>query len=137
MDKLNKILTDSGVFTGEGKLLTEDSISEKTKEILGATEKLILDAPAIITREGHSVGKTEEFKRSSHPDFAYSSELKAMGWSGIRHNEITQEMEIWKCGNLAASMSVREAQLYPKKWEMLYANTFDLKDVNQVSHRSN
>lgn len=41
---------------------------------------------------------TENNKRSSHPDFATSSELKAMEFSGWRLNSITEVLELWVGG---------------------------------------
>lgn len=90
-------------------------------------------APTIITREGHTVGKTEEFKRPSHPDFSDSLELVDMKWSGVRHNAILDQLEIWKLGVLAASMSASIANQFPEKWEELYSRTFGLDNVKQES----
>lgn len=42
--------------------------------------------------------QTEDFKRSSHSDFATSSELKERAFSGYRLNTITDELEIWVRG---------------------------------------
>ena len=43
---------------------------------------------------------TEELKRSDHPDFATSSELKAKEWSGVRKNSLTDTYEFWVVGEI-------------------------------------
>jgi hypothetical protein len=65
-----------------------------------------------------------EDKRSSHPDFMTSSELKASSFSGIRFNTLTEEREIWIMGNLEGRMSEQEAQREPLKWHSLYESIF-------------
>lgn len=43
-------------------------------------------------------GKTEEFKRPDHTDFMTSSELQKARWSGIRHNSLSDKLELWVDG---------------------------------------
>jgi len=47
--------------------------------------------------------KDDDFdsKRPDHPDFMRASELKKAEFSGIRHNSLTDQMEIWKVGEVA------------------------------------
>lgn len=85
--------------------------------------------PTIITREGHSVGKTEEYHRSSHEDFCTSKELKDRKFSGIRNNSITNSREIWVEGILSASLNEEIIRLRPEKWEALYSEVFGLMEV--------
>lgn len=85
--------------------------------------------PTIITREGHSVGKTEEYHRSEHNDFATSKELKDRKFSGIRNNSISNCREIWVEGILSASMNEEIIRLRPQQWEMLYSEVFGLMEV--------
>lgn len=68
-------------------------------------------------------------KRSNHPDFMYSSELKKIQFTGIRHNSILDTYEIWTLGDLRASMSRLEAELNPERWEALYSSVFGLDSV--------
>lgn len=96
-----------------------------------------IEAPNIILNKDKSFGKTEEYKRSNHTDFATGKELADVNFSGVRCNSITLEQEIWILGNLAARMSAREAQDFPERWEALYRNTFGLVDVEQVTKRTN
>lgn len=85
--------------------------------------------PTIITREGHSVGKTEEYHRSNHEDFCTSKELKDRKFSGIRNNSITNSREIWVEGILSASLNEEIIRLRPEKWEQLYSEVFGLMEV--------
>jgi len=39
-------------------------------------------------------------KRSDHPDFLTSAELKQKEWSGVRLNSITSDYEIWVRGEV-------------------------------------
>lgn len=51
--------------------------------------------------------KDDDFdsKRPDHPDFMCASELKKAGFSGIRHNSLTDQTEIWKVGEVAKVIS--------------------------------
>ncbi len=46
-----------------------------------------------------------EMKRSNHPDFATTTELKAKEWSGLRHNSLSMEYEFWVVGEIKARVS--------------------------------
>lgn len=96
-----------------------------------------IEAPSIILNKEGSFGKTEEFRRSNHIDFATSRELADLEFSGVRCNQLTFNQEIWILGNLAATMNIAEAHDFPERWEALYMNTFALKDVEQVTKKSN
>ena len=47
-----------------------------------------------------------ENKRSDHPDFATSAELKAKEWSGMRKNSITARFEFWVAGEIRKELDV-------------------------------
>jgi hypothetical protein len=51
--------------------------------------------------------KDDDFdsKRPDHPDFMCASELKKAEFSGIRHNSLTDQTEIWKVGEVAKVIS--------------------------------
>lgn len=85
----------------------------------------------------NTVGKTENFKRPNHPDFATTSELKASQFSGIRHNSLTDYMQIWVVGEVRFEMPVREYKLYPRKWEQGYAEVFGLHNVSVEPMKGN
>lgn len=87
----------------------------------------------IITREGHSVGKTEEYHRSSHNDFATAKELVDRNFSGVRNNSIAMTIEIWLDGNRVASMEQELAARRPELWNKLYEDTFGLKEVSSIN----
>lgn len=50
----------------------------------------------------HNLSKAAsgEDKRSDHPDFATSSELKKKEWSGVRKNSLTDSYEFWIVGEI-------------------------------------
>lgn len=93
--------------------------------------------PAIITRDGHSVGKTEEYKRSDHADFAYASELRDRNFSGIRDNQMAQMRELWLDGNLVGSLSYTRMALDPTAWENFYAEKLGLGSVVEAPIKGN
>ena len=45
---------------------------------------------------------TEKFQRPDHEDFRTHSELKKIEFSGVRHNSISMEWEIWILGEIKA-----------------------------------
>lgn len=56
---------------------------------------------------------TEEFRRSNHPDFKTTSELKQAGFSGVRNNSITLMIEFWIDGTIDNSISMEAARSDP------------------------
>ena len=92
-------------------------------------EEKKIEAPSIITREGHSVGKTEEFKRPDHTDFMTSSELQKAEFTGSRHNSLTDTIEIWVLGDLKLSKPYSWVRNNPDEWARLYGDTFGLKET--------
>jgi hypothetical protein len=71
----------------------------------------------------------EDFKRPNHPDFQTSSELKSMGWSGIRNNSLTDEREVWVNGQCVLTMSNAMCSMMPQAWDKAYADVFSLNEV--------
>ena len=96
-----------------------------------------INAPSIILNKDGSFGKTEEYKRSPHPDFSTSKELVDMDFSGVRNNSILNIREIWILGNRVAHMPEEEIAAYPDRWEDLYRDVFALKNVEQVTQKTN
>jgi len=80
----------------------------------------------VIQGENSTFGKTEEYKRSDHNDFATSNELKDRRFSGLRLNSITNTREIWVEGELMAWMCNRLATEFPERWDTIYKQLFDL-----------
>ena len=56
----------------------------------------------------------EDFKRPSHPDFMTSSELKAIGFSGLRYNSLSEEAEFWIKGNVEGRVSKHLLKIDPQ-----------------------
>ena len=70
--------------------------------------------------------KTENFKRSSHNDFATSAELKQRKFSGWRMNGITGNAELWIEGNLDMQVLGSEIMRNPTAVEEAHAKRFGL-----------
>lgn len=70
-------------------------------------------------------------KRPDHPDFMDSSELKKMEFSGVRHNQIGNCMEIWILGAVVDSISVLQMRQHPGMFERMYEDRFNLHEVKQ------
>lgn len=51
------------------------------------------------------MSKTEDFKRPTHPDFMDSAELRAIKWSGMRQNNLSNCAEVWLLGECKKSIS--------------------------------
>lgn len=84
-----------------------------------------------ITEKGYKT-MMEDFKRPDHPDFMTSSELKKIGWSGIRHNALTEEQELWTDGDLRLAISTRLIALNPRAWDEKYEEIFKLYNVKTI-----
>jgi hypothetical protein len=78
------------------------------------------------------MSEMEDFKRPDHNDFATSFELRKRKFSGIRHNSISDHMEIWLEGDLRFSMSVVEIRTNQKKFDAAYANIFGLHSATMA-----
>lgn len=102
--------------------------------------KHVVDKSQIIIPEG----TMEDFQRPSHPDFMDSSEIRKAELSGIRHNSITGDCEIWVDGRLEASVSQAQVQLNPRAIDEAYARVFgldcevapDIPALKQYKHRN-
>ena len=79
----------------------------------------------------------EGFDRPDHNDFATALELKERGFSGLRHNSITDAMEIWTEGDLRRSISRSELALNPDLLDTALAETFCLDDVSVAPMQGN
>ena len=92
-----------------------------------------IETPTLITREGHSVGKTEEFKRPDHYDFMDTHELAEAKFSGSRHSTITNQVEVWIEGKCLLVRDYNWIRGNPQQWADLYSNALELKEVKAVS----
>lgn len=84
-----------------------------------------MDAKDYITSKKYESADKEEFKRPSHYDFMVASELKAEQFSGIRHNSITNDVEIWILGEIRQKISRADLEVNPylieDTWTKLFA----------------
>lgn len=87
--------------------------------------KQIVDKSSVIIPEG----TIEDFKRPNHPDFLTASELKAIKWSGLRHNSLTDDAEIWILGDCMKKVSKAEVQANPQAINYAYEEVFRLWEV--------
>ena len=74
-------------------------------------------------------GTMEDFKRPDHPDFATSHELKAMNFTGVRHNKLTSVYEIWTHGDIRARVTDECSE---ELWAKTYQDVFGI-DVAVIS----
>lgn len=67
--------------------------------------------------------------RPGHPDFMHSSELRQIGFSGLRHNSITQDYEIWLDGKIERIITATERAINPDIVQIRWAEIFGLDHV--------
>lgn len=72
--------------------------------------------------------KTESFKRSSHNDFATTSELRERKFSGWRENKLVEKYEMWIDGEIVREVTVATVMLDPLALEKTFAEYFQLLD---------
>jgi len=77
----------------------------------------------------------ENFKRPDHPDFMDSTELATMRFTGMRHNSISDYMEVWIDG--MKRMEMPWHQYGTPEWDKEYAELFGLHIVETVSQKGN
>lgn len=87
--------------------------------------KQIVNKDSIVIPEG----TMEDFKRSNHPDFATSSELREQGFSGLRHNSLSDNAEIWLLGEVKAAISREAVRIDPHAIDKAFAEIFALNEV--------
>ena len=66
----------------------------------------------------------EDFKRSDHPDFKDSSELKKERWNGIRNNSLSGDLECWVEGAVVFSSTPMELSLDANNFQKKYGEYF-------------
>jgi len=71
----------------------------------------------------------EDFKRPDHNDFRDSSELAKESFCGIRHNSLSDYMELWVEGSKILEMSVTEIRSNPEKWKKELADALGLHHI--------
>lgn len=84
-----------------------------------------------IIKQFESADK-EEFKRPDHKDFMTSSELKAAKFNGVRHNGITNDMEMWIEGEIKFIATPSERALDPSCWEKKFQEYFGIHNIEML-----
>lgn len=74
----------------------------------------------------------EDFKRPDHNDFSTASELAKKRFNGIRHNSISNDIEMWVMGEVVFSCSETERALAPGIWEKKFKDYFGLHEVQVI-----
>lgn len=77
----------------------------------------------------------DNFRRPSHPDFMDMFELAAIRFSGVRHNSISDYMEVWVDG--VRKMEMPYYKYGTPEWDKEYAELFGLHNVETVSQKGN
>lgn len=74
----------------------------------------------------------EGFDRPDHPDFMDSSELKKMGFCGMRNNSISGDIEIWLMGEVVKTVSAVAQSVNPNALAEAMSEVFaiDCVEVN-------
>ena len=80
-------------------------------------------------RNKHGNLVTEQFKRPDHDDFRTHAELKKAEFSGVRHNSVTQEWEIWILGDIRALGPKADVNAFAAAYE----EVFGIENVEIVS----
>lgn len=71
-------------------------------------------------------GTMEDYKRPDHLDFMTVGELRAVKFTGFRHNSITNDCEIWLCGFLEKVISPQDVKINPHAIDEAYAEVFHM-----------
>ena len=88
-------------------------------------------AKQIVNKEGIVIpqGTMEDFNRPNHADFMTHSELVARKFSGLRHNCLNNDAEIWIEGEIQASVTELAISLDPDALNKAFEKVFALGDV--------
>lgn len=70
--------------------------------------------------------QTENYKRSSHNDFATSSELRARKFDGWRMNKLEDTLELWVDGEIVRRITALEILSDPDKPNKVFKEYFQL-----------
>lgn len=87
--------------------------------------KQIVNKDSIVIPQG----TIADFKRPNHRDFMTASELKKENFSGIRHNSLNEDAEIWIDGELRESITLQATLLDPDAINKAMERVFLLEDV--------
>lgn len=87
--------------------------------------KQIVNKDSIVVPQG----TMEDFKRPNHADFMTNSELAKAKFSGLRHNCLNDDAEIWLDGELKATVSQVAISIDPDALNKAFEEVFALADV--------
>lgn len=73
------------------------------------------------------MNESESFKRPDHPDFALTSELKKMEFSGTRVYKVTGDFEFWILGEIVKTVSKAEVERDPAALYKAHNEVFSLR----------
>lgn len=93
--------------------------------------KRIFDKSKIVIPSG----TIEDFKRPDHPDFMTALELAKIEFTGMRHNSLTDDCEIWILGNLERRITREEVKLNPTAISRAYEEVFGLTEGTTIPDR--
>ena len=88
-------------------------------------ETRIVDKSSIIVPDG----TMEDFQRPDHPDFMTTSELKEKEFTGIRHNSLTNDCEIWLLGSIGECVTPQQVEMNLHAIDDAMARVFALEEV--------
>lgn len=83
------------------------------------------------------MNEIDDFKRPDHNDFRTSSELKALNFTGMRDNSISEEVECWVDGRVVFSVTYTAMQLDIEIFNKKYAEYFGLHKVETLPTQGN
>ena len=79
----------------------------------------------------------DDFRRPDHPDFMTSSEFAGIHFTGVRHNSITDYMELWLVGEKKFELRTLDYKFNPEKWAKGYEEVFALHHVEVLKEKGN
>lgn len=71
----------------------------------------------------------EDFQRPNHADFMDSSELKKKEFSGLRHNSLSDEAEVWIRGEVVKRVTRAEVAINPLAINRAFEEAFGLPEI--------
>jgi hypothetical protein len=89
-------------------------------------------------RNKHGNLVTEKFRRPDHDDFRTHAELKKLEFTGVRHNTVTKEWEIWIFGVIKALGPASDVDAFAAAYEQVFAleNVEIIEFTNQPKKES-
>lgn len=86
----------------------------------------------IIIRDssyGKGFSTKEGFERPNHPDFMDNTELRKIKFTGVRHNQLTNDCELWIVGYVVETVTEAQVALNPMAINEAYERVFAIEKV--------